>query len=271
LERESVQLLKALGLILENATPSEIPQQVVRAALDILKADIGLLLNLQDANYADIFYAYDNVMQRSISAMAINLDDQPTLVNAIERRTQRPLYVDRNVEELQDLYTRLDIDQSGPTYFQPLARNNELIAVLVVGMPYSGRELTDAERERLKGIAIIASGLLILSNEANEARVKAEERAIEAMIQGVPIENMEDDTVVAARQEMQASLELARDQISALGQQVTQLKIELDYERGRMASVMGDTEEGLSISQRIVALNDEQQRLLEERGRYWCG
>lgn len=265
LERESVQLLKALGLILENATPSEIPQQVVGAALDILKADVGLLLRLQDANYADVFYAYDNVMRRPISAMSLNLGDQPTLVNAIERRMQRPLYPDRNVEELQDLYTRLDIGQIGPTYFQPLARNDELIGILVIGLPYSGRELTDTERERLKGIAIIASGLLVLSHEANEARVKAEERAIEAMVQGVHIDTIEDGEVMAARQEMQASLELARDQIAALNQQVTQLKIELDYERGRVASVMGDTEEGLSISQRIIALNDEQQRLLDER------
>lgn len=265
LERESVQLLKALGLILENATPSEIPQQVVSAGLDILKADVGLLLRLQDANYADIFYAYDNVMKRPISAMSLNLGDQPTLVNAIERRMQRPLYPDRNIEELQDLYTRLDIGQIGPTYFQPLARNDELIAILVVGLPYSGRELTDTERERLKGIAIIASGLLVLSHEANEARVKAEERAIEAMVQGVHIDDIEDGEVIAARQEMQANMDLARDQITALNQQVTQLKIELDYERGRVASVMGDTEEGLSISQRIIALNDEQQRLQEER------
>lgn len=265
LERESVQLLKALGLILENASPAEIPQQVVGAALDILKADVGVLLTIQDANYADVFYAYDNVMKRPISAMALNLNDQPTLVNSIERRTQRPLFPDRNIEELQDLYTRLDIGQTGPAYFQPLSRDNDLIGILLVGLPYSARELSDAERERLKGIGIIASGLLLLSFEANEARVKAEERAIEAMIQGVPIDQMPDESVMAARQEMQASLEFARDQTKALSQQVMQLKIELDYERSRLAGLLGSTEEGLSISQRITALNDEQQRLQTER------
>lgn len=265
IERESVQLLKALGLILENASPADIPQQVVAAALEILKADVGVLLRLQDANYADVFYAYDNVMKRPITAMALNLNDQPTLVNAVERRTQRPLFLDRNIEELQDLYTRLDIGQTGPAYFQPLTRDNEMIGVLMVGLPYSGRELSDAERERLKGIGIIASGLLTLSFEANEARLKAEERAIEAMIQGVPLDQMPEESVIAARQEMQASLELARDQIKALSQQVMQLKIELDYERSRLAGLMSNTEEGLSISQRITALNDEQQRLQNER------
>lgn len=264
-ERESAQLLRALGLILEQPSPAQIPQHVVLTALEILKADVGMLLTLHDANYADIVYAYDAIKERPISAMSLNLDDQPTLVNAIERRAQRPLFPDRNAEELQDLFTRLDIGQVGPVYFQPLTKDDDLVAVLVVTLPYSGRELTGPECERLKGIALISGGLLALSFEANEAQRKAEERAIEAMIQGVGLDEVVDDDVIAARQEMQASLEAARQQISALTQQVTQLKIELDYERSRLTEVLGDTQEGLSVSQRIVALHDEQKALQEER------
>lgn len=265
LERESAQLLRALGLILEQPSPAHIPQHVVLTALEILKADVGMLLTLHDANYADIEYAYDTIKQRPISALSLNLDDQPTLVNAIERRAQRPLFPDRNTEELQDLFTRLDVGQIGPAYFQPLTKDDDLVAVLVVALPYSGRELTGPECERLKGIALISGGLLALSFEANEAQRKAEERAIEAMIQGVGLDEVADDDVIAARQEMQASLEAARQQISALTQQVTQLKIELDYERSRLTEVLGDTQEGLSVSQRIVALHDEQKSLQEER------
>jgi signal transduction histidine kinase len=264
-ERESAQLLRALGLILEQPSPAHIPQHVVLTALEILKADVGMLLTLPDANYADVVYAFDAIRQQPISAMSLNLDDQPTLVNAIERRAQRPLFPDRNGEELQDLYTRLDIGQMGPAYFQPLTKDDDLVAVLVVALPYSARELTGPECERLKGIALISGGLLALSFEANEAQRKAEERAIEAMIQGVSLDEVADDDVIAARQEMQASLEAARQQISALTQQVTQLKIELDYERSRLTEVLGDTQEGLSVSQRIVALHDEQKALQEER------
>ena len=265
LERESAQLLRALGLILEQPSPAQIPQHVVLTALEILKADVGMLLTLHDANYADIVYAYDAIKQRPISAMSLNLDDQPTLVNAIERRAQRPLFPDRNAEELQDLFTRLDVGQTGPAYFQPLTKDDDLVAVLVVTLPYSGRELTGPECERLKGIALISGGLLALSFEANEAQRKAEERAIEAMIQGIGLDEVADDDVIAARQEMQASLEAARQQISALTQQVTALKIELDYERSRLTDVLGDTQEGLSVSQRIVALHDEQKTLQDER------
>lgn len=265
MERESAQLLRALGLILEKPSPAEIPRQVVNTVLEVLKADVGLLLTLHDANYADVAYAYDAVMSRDISALSLNLDDQPTLVNAIERRAQRPMYPDRNAEELQDLFTRLDIGQVGPAYFQPLTKDEALIGVLVVALPYTGRELTAAECERLKGVALISGGLLALSFEAGEAQRKAEERAIEAMIQGVSLDEVGDDDVLAARQEMQASLEASREQITALTQQITQLKIELDYERGRMMDLLGDTQEGLSVSQRIVALHDDQERLQQER------
>lgn len=264
-ERESAQLLRALGLILERPAPAEIPQHIVITTLEILKAEVGLLLTLHDANYADIVYAYDAVRNQPISAMSLNLGDQPTLVNAIERLAQRPLYPDRNAEELQDLYTRLDIGQMGPAYVQPLTKEETLIAVLVIAMPYAGRELTGPERERLKGIAIISGGLLALSFEAIDAQRRAEERAIEAMIQGVNVEEIADEDVIAARQEMQASLEAARQQIMALTQQVTQLKIELDDERSRLTDILGDTKEGLSVSQRLSALHDEQVRLQEER------
>jgi signal transduction histidine kinase len=268
IERESVQLLKTLGLILETANPATIPERIVIAGLEVMKADVGALLVLQDANYADISAAYNHMMNHPISGMmSLNLDNQPTLVNAIERRTQRPLYPDRNGEELRDLYTRLEIEEFGPTYFQPLVANGELIAILVVGMPFSKRELQNWERELLRGIAIIAEKLLALSFAARDARLQAEERAIQAVIQGVPLENLEEDAVIAARQEIQASLQAAREQVTELTRQVTQLKLELDDERSRVTAVLGDTQEGLSVSQRIIALNDEQQRLREDRDR----
>ncbi|MBZ0279683.1 MAG: hypothetical protein K8L97_03005 [Anaerolineae bacterium] len=266
-QRDNVQLLKTLGLILEDATPGSIPQRVVTAGLEVLKAEVGAVLTLQDANYADVSAAFDKASNQIISGMALNLDNQPTLVNAVERRLQRPIYPDRNADELRDLYNRLDISQVGPTYFQPLMSGKELVAVLMIGMPYSGRELEEAERELLKGIGIIAGNLLALSYAARDSRLKAEERAIQALVQGVPLDDISDTGMLAARQEMQASLQASREQVSDLTRQVTQLRIELDHERNRVASAIGDTEEGLSVSQRILALNDEHDRLRQERDR----
>jgi signal transduction histidine kinase len=266
-ERESAQLMKSLGMILEQATPENIPERIILSTTNALKADIGALLTIQDANYADITTGVDKVMARSVTSISLNLDEQPTLVNAIERRMQRPLYPDRNVEELRDLYSRLDIEPVGPTYFQPLVHNRELLAVLLIGLPYSGRELTDGEQELLKGIGIISASLLALSHAARDARLQAESRVIQAMIQGVAPDELETDTAIAAWQEMQAELEGARDQITQLSRQIMELKLELDDERSRVTQSLDDTEESQSISQRIVAMNEEYSKLLQERDR----
>jgi len=43
-ERESAQLMKALGIMLEKASPDSIPERIIEAALNSLKADVGALL-----------------------------------------------------------------------------------------------------------------------------------------------------------------------------------------------------------------------------------
>src|SRR5690606_6195110 len=126
-------------------------------------------------------------------------------------------------------------------------------------------ELREAEQELLKGMAVIGSALLALSNQARQSRLMAEERAIQAMVQGVAPSDVEDGAVIAARQEMQASLQFAREQIANLTKNVMDLKRQLDEERSRVAGDLGDTQEGFSISQRMLALNEEQQRLRAER------
>ncbi len=265
-ERESVQLLRVLGLVLEQAEPSDIPQRIVKAALEVLKADVGALLDAKNAHYADILVAYDAMLDRPIPAMiSLNLEQQVTLQNAIERQHQRPLFVDRNPDELADLYNRLDISETGAAYFQPLMRDNKLMGVLVVALPYTKRELRETERELLKGIGIISGSLLALSYAADEATIRAEERAIQAIVAGVPLDDIEDADVLNAHQEMQDALDAAKSQNQALQKQVAELKQTLDSERDRLTTLLGGTEQGLSISQRIVALNEEQEDLREER------
>ncbi len=265
-ERESVQLLRTLGLILELANPSDIPLRIVSAALEVLKADVGALLYAKDPNHADIEVAYDRTRQLTLPAMpSFNLDLQVTLVNAIERKQQRPLYVDRNPDELADLYSRLEVNQIGAAYFQPLMRDEDLVGILVVGLPYSRRELRESERELLKGIGIIAGSLLALSEASRDAENLAGEMAIQAMVTGVTVDEISEADVIEARREMQSSLDAARQQNADLQRQVAMLKLELDDARTHLQSVLGDTQEGLSVSQRIVALNKEQEQLRQER------
>ena len=266
LERESVQLINALGLILEEAEPSDIPLRIVKAALKVLKADVGALLDVRSASYADILCAWDGALNRPIPAMmSLNLKNQATLQNAVERKQQRPLFVDRNREELEDLYNRLEVADIGSAYFQPLLQDDELVGVLVVGMPYTNRELREPERELLKGIGIISGNLLALSNAADEAAMRAEERGIQSVVAGVRLDDVEASDMANAHREMQKTLDGVKAQNDLLQTQVDALKEELKGERNRLTSLLGGTEQGLSISQRIVALNDEQEDLRDER------
>lgn len=266
-DRESGQLMRALGMMLERSTPENIPERIVTAALNVLKADIGVLLSVQDANYADLITGTDRVMNRPLAGISVNLDEQPTLVNAIERRAQRPLYPDRNADELRDLYSRMDIEPMGPMVIQPLVSDKELLGVLLIGCPYSERELTEPEGELLKGIAIIAASLLALSNNARESAMRAEGRIIQALIEGVSPDEMSDESVMASWSAMRAELEAARSQIVQLTQQISTLKLQLDDEQSRLTTALGDTEEAQSISQRILAMTNEQRQLLEDRDR----
>lgn len=264
-EREALQLLRALGIILEGADTLNLQEKVVHAAIELFKADVGGLLRLQDANYADFSYVYDHVKQRKIPALALNLDEQPTLANAIERQQQQALLLDTHILELGDLFARLDIEQLGPVYVQPLVHNKSLIAVLLIATPYSVRILTTAEEELFRSMAIVAAGLLAFSYAANEARLLAEEGAIEAIVRGLPPGSLGKSEILAARQESQAALQYSRQQIAELTQQIIQLKQQLEKEHSRITADLSDTEAGLSASQQMVAVTIERQRLRDER------
>lgn len=261
-ERESVQLLRALGLILEDATTTSLPNKVINALIEILKFDVVALLRLQDANYADFSIVYDNVMKRSITGIALNLDHQPTLANAIEQRSQRYLSAEHNADEMNDLYARLDIEQKGPIYFQPLVHDKAIVGVLVAANPYVGRRLMAVEEDLLTGISVIAGGLLALSDAADEAQVLAEERAIQAMLKGV----QENENELASTREAQDNqrLQEAKVENEVLNQQITQLEAELANARGQVLTNLEDSQD-LSMSQKFVALNHEQERLRGER------
>lgn len=266
-ERDSVQLLRALGLMIEDTSPKQLPHQIVKAALEMMRADIGALIRAQDVNYADIACAYDRARNRTLPGVSINLGNQPTLRNAIERGQQRPLFTDRNETELQDLYPRLGIDTMGATYLQPLTRSGTVIGVLLVGYPFANRELGESEIESLRGIGVIAGGLLALSDEAEEARLMAEERAIQAMVKGIPLSQLSDDQVLSGRRNAYIELQSARQEIEQLQAQMQGLEDRLAYERGRLIETLGDSDEDLSLSQRIVAINQEQTTLRDERGK----
>ncbi|MCD4687246.1 MAG: hypothetical protein K8S97_15060, partial [Anaerolineae bacterium] len=264
---ESMSLLMAIGIMLEKEDPDHIPRQIVTAIAQVLKADVVVLVAHEDEDWADVLAAYDLIQERLIPGLALNLEEQPTIANAIERKLQRPLYTDRNLEELVDFYTRLDIGQLGPAYVQPLMRQGQVVAVVIIGLPYTQRELTDHETGLLEGLAPVAARLLALSRSAQRMQVESEDRAIEAIVAETSADTLDKQAVLAVRQEMQASLELAQEQIAEMSRLVRDLQVELDYERSRLALLVEGSDDAMTITQRIEGLAQERQDLASERER----
>jgi signal transduction histidine kinase len=262
---ESMALLRAIGLMLEKEDPDQIPRQIAVAIATVLKADVAVLVSHDETNWADVIAAYDHIQQRLIPGLALNLEEQPTVVNAIERKMQRPLYPDRNLDELVDLYTRLDINQLGPAYVQPLMRSGQVVGVVIVGLPYTNRELNESEAILLEGLAPVAARLLSLSRAAQRIQVDAENQAIQTIVQSETSDAVDQPGVAAVRQEMQASLELAQEQIAELSRMVRDLQVELDYERSRLAQLAESGGEAMTITQRIEVLSHERSELAAER------
>jgi len=264
-ERESVMLLKAIGTMIEREAPEDLPRQIVIAATSLVKADVGALLVADDEEYADVLAAFDVVQQRAIAAMAFKLDEQPTLQEALRSRLQKSLSADQNLNEMVDLYTRLDVQKIGPVYFQPLTREGEVAGVLVIALPYTQRNLRESERRLLESIAPAAARLLLISCAAQRACLEAQRNAAQAVLANAESADQPIGNTAAVRAEMQASLELARSQINELSALVRELQVELDYERSRLAELVADDPEGLSISQRIEKMASERRRLEAER------
>lgn len=262
---ESMTLLKAIGMMLEQDEPEHIPHQIVSAIASVLKADIAVLVSHDETVWADVIAAYDHVQQRLIPGLALNLDEQPTLVAAIGDRQQYLLHPDRNIDELVDLYTRLDINQLGPAYIQPLLRAGQVVGAVIVGLPYTNRELTESETSLLEGLAPVAARLLGLSRAAQRIRADAADQAIQAIVEHPAPEALDQQSVQAARRQMQASLEAAQQQIADLNRRVRDLQVELDYERSRVALLLEGGDEAMSITQRIEALSHERTELAAER------
>lgn len=253
-DRGSAQLMKALGDMIEGATPQTLPRQIVLAALDSLHADVGLLLDVASPNHLDIVWGFDRGLDHPLTSLSIRLDRQPTLVNAIERRAGRALLLSDKLDELSELYDALDIRSVGPAYIQPLISGDRLHGMLLIGSPYSKRELIDSERELFHGIAIISAKLLTLSVSDRDARARAD-RVIAAAArqrdEGLPLL---DDILRQTLEESQRAHDSAQDNYDRLRREV-----DLEWGRLRVARMLTSDDR----SNPLVALRDDMRQLVQ--------
>ncbi len=261
------QLLRTLGLILEETDVEKVPSQIVKACAEVLKADLAILLSFTQGIHADVVSAYDGARNKPLPTMlSINIGELPTMEASIRLLEQRVIRVENQPKEIEELYSRLEISEYGVAYFQPLMRSNHVMGIIVIAQPYSKRELSLIERELLRGIGTVVGHLLGLVNEAKRSREALEQRYAHAFSNNDAIEIAEFTNSDAMIQyaEMQGTIEAAQYQNKQLQGQLATLAIQLDKERNRLLTLI-DGEDDLSLTERVSAVYNEQSRLRSER------
>lgn len=247
-----LEVVEALGGLLSTLDTEGIVREAPRSVATALRADICLLAIVDESmEQAAIVGGYDNIAQTYLPETILDLADHPTMVNALGRLRQMRLTHPRNSRELRDLYDRVEITHLGPAYLQPLVRGEERIGLLVVGSPYSERQLTDDERNLLDrfGPLVTAS----LTNVEAHADMRDEQDAMLAE---------ESSRLVSASDELTArtaELEEARRQIEEMRAYVRDA-----YRRAEEVDGLRKEYEGLKVAAaEASALRDERDRLLE--------
>ncbi|MDE2853713.1 MAG: ATP-binding protein [Chloroflexota bacterium] len=254
-------LLNAIGVMLETREGSRIPDQIVKAALDSLQVEVCALLRMQDDRYADVIAGYDQVVEGNLSGVSLNLNEQPTLREAALRREQTILFPEYHAEELQDLFRRLNIPSLSSVYAQPLTIEGELIAVMLVAMPYRQADLSPVELESLRDIGFVAGYLLAWSFDAASSQALSNEQALEAIAEGPDETAVDQEALLANRLELEASLERVRERGSRIARQITDLTRQQQEQHVRLLDALAEGDKGQDAVQRLDATFAEQAQL----------
>lgn len=256
-------LLSAVGAMFETRAGPQMPEQIVKAALESLQADVCVLLRVQDNNYADVIAGHDQVADQSLSGVSLNLNEQPTLREAATRREQTILFPEYHADELLDLFRRLNIASVCSVYAQPLSVDDELVAVMLVAMPYRQADLSPDELDLLRDIGFVAGNLLAWSDEAASSRDLSEEQIIGEIAGRKDEPAVDREALIANRLELESSLRRVRERSSRMAQQISDLNRQQDEQHVRLLEALATGDNGQDAAQRLNAAFDEQAQLRE--------
>ncbi|MYD10942.1 MAG: hypothetical protein F4X02_12985 [Chloroflexi bacterium] len=256
--RDQGLALSAAATMMEPREDSDLPAQIVETALETLGADVGVLARVQDNNYADVAAGYDRVADRRLSGISLNLNEQPTLLEALNRAEQTIMFPEYHAEELADLFRRLNIETLSSVYVQPLMAGGSLKAVLLVSIPYRQADLSVEQIELLRDLGFLAARLLEWSATAAASNALAEARKLENIAAG-PVEfAMDADALMATRQELETSFARVTERRTKLASQVAQLKQQLQQQHVRLIETLSDDGGDPRALQRLTAAMDAQ-------------
>ncbi len=251
-------ILSAVGAMMDPRAEADLPARIVDATLEALGADLCVLVRVQDNNYADVAAGYDRVADQHLSGISLNLNEQPTLLEATRRGEQTILFPEYQADELADLFRRLGIESLSSAYVQPLMAGDELKAVLLVSIPYRQVDLTVEQIETLRDIGFVAAHMLAWSASAAATGSQAEAQQIEKIVAKPAETALDADALIANRHELETSLERVSERRTKLASQVAQLKRQLQQQHIRLLDALADEASDARALQRLSAAMDAQ-------------
>ena len=254
-------ILNAIGVMMDTRENASIPEQIVKGSLEALQVELCALLLVQENNYADVIAGHDLVAEVSLSGISLNLNEQPTILDAANRVEQAILFPEYQQDELEDLFRRLSIASLSAVYVQPMTIQGDLVALMLVAMPYRQAELSPEEMESLRDIGFVAGHVLAWSLKSEASTSLADERAIEEIEAKHSDIAVDQDSVVSNRRELETSLERVTERIGRLRLQIAELKQQLQEQYIRLLDAVASGDNGNDAVQRLSATFDEQANL----------
>lgn len=262
----SGELLRALGMMMDRREDSGIPQQVVATALELLDAEVCLLLRIEDDAQANVLASQDRARDQSWDSLSLSLETLPTIVDASLSREGRTLAPDQQKQEIEALFRVLSIDAVGSVYIQPVSVGDRVLAVLLAAMPYRQDEFWHERRALLDDIGHLAGHILAWSFDAEAATLLAEEQVMESKLDPVAAQDEDRELRADARRRIQASLREITGQIARLRSQIAAMRMQLHEERITLLNRLSDSDDGQAVS-RVFAEHSELMEACDAQSR----
>ena len=254
-------IMNAVGMMMDPGADVDLPTQIVESALEALGADLCVLVRVQENNYADVAAGYDRVADQHLSGISLNLNEQPTLLEATRRGEQTILFPEYHADELADLLRRLNIEALSSVYVQPLMISSDLQAVLLVSIPYRQVDLSVEQIELLRDIGFVGAHMLAWSASAAASSSLEDAEQVDRIATKSVESSLDADMLMANRHELEGSLERVAERRLKLASQVAQLKQQLQQQHIRLIDALSEAESDTLALQRLTAAMDEQTRM----------
>jgi signal transduction histidine kinase len=196
------------------------------------------------------------------------LDEQPAVKRAIDRRRAVSIGPDDSASEVSGLFGLMGSFVPGPLLIQPLATDQSVLGVLLIGNPGSGRPLSAIEAQQARTFADLLGSVLATQRQVDALRQQATELSNTVRQQTVELDAQRaaSDGATQPLQADVARLKAALAETEQRAEQANRRAQELAaFIEAREAEVQATPAPGLAVWEEQARLLADERAMLEAR------